>query len=63
MASNLTVSPGRMDLRNTEFLAYGTPVITHANFDQQVPEVEAIIPGENGDFFRQDDYIDLANIN
>jgi len=62
MASNLTVSPGRMGLTAIHSLAYGTPVVTHANFDQQVPEVEAIIPGENGDLFRQDDYIDLANV-
>jgi glycosyltransferase involved in cell wall biosynthesis len=61
MVADATVSPGRMGLTAIHSLAYGTPVITHNNFDQQVPEVEAIIPGANGDFFRQNDYIDLAN--
>jgi hypothetical protein len=41
-------------------MMYGTPVITHRNFDAQMPEVETIVEGETGAFFDQGDERDLA---
>ena len=49
--SDLCVSPGNVGLTVIHCFSYGTPVITHNNFAYQMPEAEAIISGENGDFF------------
>jgi len=46
-----TVSPGKVGLTAMQSLAYGTPVITHGDLDSQMPEVEVVLPGTNGDFF------------
>jgi glycosyltransferase involved in cell wall biosynthesis len=59
-AADLTVSPGKIGLTAIHSLMYGTPAITHANLDDQMPEVEAIVPGETGALFRQGDIDDLA---
>ena len=40
-------------------LSFGTPVLTHNNFDNQMPEVQAINEGENGGFFIENDLEDL----
>ncbi|MBA5866046.1 MAG: glycosyltransferase [Nitrospira sp. CR1.3] len=62
MAANVTVSPGKVGLTCMHSLAYGTPVITHDNFDTQGPEFEAILPAKSGDFFRFQDSEDLARV-
>ena len=62
MSANVTVSPGKVGLTAMHSLAYGTPVITHDNFDAQMPEYEAIIPGKTGDFFRYKNSSDLARL-
>lgn len=59
-ASDLTVSPGKVGLTAMHSLTYGTPVITHGDLDAQMPEVEAIVPGETGAFFEKDDVADLT---
>ncbi len=41
-------------------LAFGTPIITHGDFDRQSPEWEALIPGETGDVFECGDTGSLA---
>ena len=51
MAANLVASPGKVGLTAMHSLAYGTPVVTHGDFDRQMPEVEAIIPGVSGCYF------------
>jgi glycosyltransferase involved in cell wall biosynthesis len=61
-AANVTVSPGKVGLTAIHSLAYGTPVISHDDASRQMPEVEAIIPGENGDLFRYGDANDLARV-
>jgi len=61
-ASDLTVSPGKVGLTAIHSMAYGTPVISHGNFDHQMPECEAIIPGITGDFFAENSTEDLANV-
>lgn len=58
--ADVTVSPGKVGLTAVHSMMYGTPVITHRNFDAQMPEVETIIEGETGAFFDQGDEHDLA---
>ncbi len=58
--ADLTVSPGKIGLTVIHSLSYGTPAITHDNLDEQMPEVEAIIPGVTGALFRQNDARALA---
>lgn len=61
MSADLVVSPGKLGLTGMHALAYGTPVITHGDFDLQMPEVEAVIEGQSGVFFKYGDPTDLAN--
>ena len=58
--ADVCVSPGNVGLTAINALSFGCPVITHNNFSYQVPEFEAVHPGITGDFFRQDDPVDLA---
>ena len=59
--SDLCVSPGNIGLTAIHSLSFGTPVASHNNFINQMPEVEAIIEGENGFLFEENNSIDLAN--
>jgi glycosyltransferase involved in cell wall biosynthesis len=59
--SDLCVSPGNVGLTAIHSLNYGTPVASHSNFNNQMPEVEAIIDGENGFLFEENNSDDLAN--
>jgi glycosyltransferase involved in cell wall biosynthesis len=59
-SSDLCVSPGEIGLTAIHSLSYGIPIITHNNFKEQGPEFEAIEPGFTGDFFEQDNIIDLV---
>lgn len=54
------VSPGKVGLLAMHALAYGAVVITHGDFDQQMPEVEALTPGVTGLFFKLGDVESLA---
>jgi glycosyltransferase involved in cell wall biosynthesis len=58
--ADLTVSPGKVGLTALHSMMYGTPVITHGNLDQQMPEVEVVAVGRTGSLFRQDDAGHLA---
>lgn len=49
--ADICVSPGNVGLTSIHSMMYGTPVISHGNFDWQMPEYEAIEPGVTGDFF------------
>jgi glycosyltransferase involved in cell wall biosynthesis len=60
MSANLTVAPGKVGLTAMHSLVYGTPVVTHDDPADQMPEWEAIVPGRTGDFFRRGDVHDLA---
>lgn len=62
MGAHVTVSPGKVGLTAIQSLAYGTPVITHDDLDEQGPEWEAVLPGRTGDFFRRGDVADLASV-
>lgn len=58
--ADLCVSPGNVGLTAIHSLSYGTPVCSHDNFFDQMPEVAAIENGKNGVFFQQDNLIDLV---
>jgi glycosyltransferase involved in cell wall biosynthesis len=51
--SNIMVSPGNIGLAAIHSLTYGTPVLTHDNFSNQMPEVEIIKENVNGNFFAE----------
>ncbi|WP_405246916.1 glycosyltransferase [Cellulophaga sp. Asnod2-G02] len=59
-AADLCVSPGEVGLTAITSLGYGTPVLTHNDFNFQMPEYEAIIPKFNGDLFERGSTEDLA---
>lgn len=61
MASNVTVAPGKVGLTAMHSLVYGTPVITHNDAENQMPEWEAIEPGFSGEFFERDSIPSLAD--
>ena len=60
--ADLCVSPGNVGLTAMHAMSFGCPVISHNNFKMQMPEFEAIEPGKTGDFFKEDDVQDLANV-
>lgn len=49
--ADLCVSPGNVGLTAIHSLSFGTPVCTHNDMRQQMPEAEAIVPGKTGIFF------------
>jgi glycosyltransferase involved in cell wall biosynthesis len=51
--SDLMVSPGNIGLLAIHSLTYGTPVLTHGNFSNQMPEVEIIKENINGSLFNE----------
>lgn len=55
------VSPGNVGLTAIHSLTFGTPVITHNNFKNQMPEFEAVIPGKTGLFFEENSVDSLAD--
>ncbi|WP_298653466.1 glycosyltransferase [uncultured Proteiniphilum sp.] len=57
--SDLCVSPGNVGLTAIHSLSFGTPVCTHDNMVNQMPEAEAIQHGYNGFFFKENDLSDL----
>ena len=58
--SNICVSPGEVGLTAMASLGNGIPVITHDDFNFQMPEYEAIIPSINGLLFKRNSVSDLA---
>ncbi|WP_168173920.1 glycosyltransferase [Thioclava sp. F36-6] len=61
MSSTAVISPGKVGLLAMHALGYGRPVITHGDFNHQMPEVEAIIDGETGLFFQRDNVDSLVD--
>ena len=53
--ADLCVSPGNVGLTSIHSMSYGTPVCTHNDFKNQMPEFEAIIDGKTGCFFNLDE--------
>ena len=58
--SDLTVSPGNVGLTAIHSLSYGTPVCSHSNLSNQMPEVESIIEGKNGFLFEENNVLNMV---
>lgn len=58
--ADLCVSPGNIGLTAMHSLVFGTPAITHDDFQHQMPEFEAIREGETGTFFENGNVSSLA---
>jgi glycosyltransferase involved in cell wall biosynthesis len=50
--SDAACIPGPAGLTVMHALSHGVPFVTNDDFDTQMPEIEAIIPGKTGMFFR-----------
>jgi glycosyltransferase involved in cell wall biosynthesis len=59
--SDLCVSPGNIGLTAIHSLSFGTPVCTHDNLNNQMPEAEAILEGYNGFYFKENDVNDMID--
>jgi len=62
MLAECCVSPGNVGLTAIHSLSLGTPVITHRNMFNQGPEAEAVIEGETGLYFEEDDTNSLSDV-
>jgi len=60
--SDLFVYPGGIGLSIAHALSFGLPVITTDNFKLHNPEIELLKKDFNGDFYRDGNFEDLANI-
>ena len=61
MASDLCISPGALGLLAMHSLVYGTPILTCDNRKWiHGPEVETVVEGQTGGYFRYDDVDDLV---
>ena len=58
--ADLCVAPGNVGLTAMHTMVFGTPVLTHNDFPWQMPEFEAIRPGETGAFFHRGDVSAIA---
>lgn len=58
--ADIVVSPGNVGLLAIHSMLYGTPVCTHGDLSDQMPEFEAIVPGATGCFFKFNDCESLA---
>lgn len=60
IASDICVIPGNVGLSAMHSLSAGIPVISHNNFDVQMPEYEAIIEDVTGSFYEYNNIDDLV---
>lgn len=58
--AELCVSPGNVGLTAIHALSFGTPVCTHANFSNQMPEVEVVEENVTGCFFEENNLESLS---
>lgn len=59
--ADLCVSPGNVGLTAMHSMVFGTPVLTHSNFSNQMPEFEAIHECVTGAFFKEGNVESLAD--
>lgn len=57
---DLCCSPGNVGLTALHAMTYGVPVISHDDFESQMPEYETITKGVTGTLFRKGDVDDYA---
>lgn len=55
--SDICISPGEVGLTAIHSMMYGTPVITHNDFNHQMPEVESIKHRVNGFLIDKNDFV------
>ena len=60
--SDLCISPGNVGLTALHAMTYGTPVISHDDFETQMPEYEAIVPGVTGDLYKHRSFEDFCEV-
>jgi glycosyltransferase involved in cell wall biosynthesis len=60
LSAQCFVYPGSVGLSLLNSLAFGLPVITHDDLNIQMPEIAALVDGENGALFKANDADDLA---
>lgn len=58
--SDLCVSPGNVGLTAIHSMMYGTPVMSHNDFDNQGPEYETIVPFETGILYSRGSFDDFC---
>jgi glycosyltransferase involved in cell wall biosynthesis len=58
--ADVCLAPGNVGLTAMHSMVYGTPVITHSDYSQQMPEFESVEKGVTGDFFEKDNIDDLV---
>ena len=59
--ADLCVSPGNVGLTALHAMSYGTPVLSHDDFETQMPEYETIVPDKTGLLYRKGDFYDFCN--
>jgi len=55
LSARCLIHPGSIGLSLMHAMGYGLPVVTHDNESHQMPEIAALIDGENGLLFREGD--------
>jgi glycosyltransferase involved in cell wall biosynthesis len=60
LASHVGAAPGCVGLSAIHCMSYGLPVVTHGDARYQMPEFEAVIPGQTGSLFARGDVDSLA---
>ncbi len=60
LSAECLLYPGPIGLSLLHAFAYGLPVVTHDNMRSQNPEIAALVPGENGLLFKQNDIQDFS---
>lgn len=61
MAADVCVVPSAAGLTVMHALAFGVPVITDDDFTKHGPEVEAVVEGETGSYYKKGDVDDLVD--
>lgn len=62
MMADICVAPGEIGLTAIHSLTYGTPVITHNSYINQMPEYEVIIPKVNGMLYQYGNILSLVEM-
>lgn len=58
--ADLCVSPGNVGLTALHAMSYGTPVLSHDDFESQMPEYETIVPGKTGELYEKGNFEDFC---
>ena len=58
--SDLCVSPGNVGLTALHAMTYGTPVLSHNDFETQMPEYETIVSSKTGELYEKGNFDDFC---